>query len=463
MGFYIRQALGFFLQIFPCMVLCVLPWGEEAYRFRRKWTLLGFGTAAAVLALAFPLPLFATAGRDSFALFLAANLYMLTSVVLCCAAYFWTIRENAIKKLLAVNLAGVYAAVQFMLVNMAAPFVGAGTPDEVYPPAILGLFLGSTAALFPIAARMMRHTVRCYLRQTEPQLMKREFLWVFFASMAYFALLIFYNTTVDLHYFSGDFWRILSPPFLFAAVVLVAFYWILLREAVRRKEDYERQWHDEIQQLQYRRIVRDMEKTRRMRHDLRHHLGVLYDMAKQGKSGDLQAYLSELLDRTAQNETEWFCENPTVNGLLQNYIGRAREEGVRCVVRAECGDLPVSPVDLTVILGNTLENAVRACAAVPENKWLRASIWVVGGSLAIQVENSCEGVHPARRGWGYRDNEFLPAGAFSSSRAEGGMGLQSITLAAEKYDGDVGFRYSMAAKAFTTRVRLNLHPPGREP
>ena len=110
-----------------------------------------------------------------------------------------------------------------------------------------------------------------------------------------------------------------------------------------------------------------------------------------------------------------------------------------------------------------LENAVRACAAVPENKWLRASIWVVGGSLAIQVENSCEGVHPARRGWGYRDNEFLPAGAFSSSRAEGGMGLQSITLAAEKYDGDVGFRYSMAAKAFTTRVRLNLHPPGREP
>lgn len=36
-----------------------------------------------------------------------------------------------------------------------------------------------------------------------------------------------------------------------------------------------------------------------------------------------------------------------VNGLLQYYVGQARDEGIRCEVYAECGDLANESEDLT--------------------------------------------------------------------------------------------------------------------
>lgn len=148
------------------------------------------------------------------------------------------------------------------------------------------------------------------------------------------------------------------------------------------------------------------------------------------------------------------CNNLTINGLLQNYIGRAEDEGITCTVNAACGELSVHPVDLTVILGNALENSVRAAAAC-SNKWLRVEIGVVGSSLAIQVANSCEGVHFAK---GMHGAQFLPAEAFISDRAGGGFGLRSIALAAEKYDGEAAFCYNAGENSFTARILLNLIP-----
>ena len=155
-----------------------------------------------------------------------------------------------------------------------------------------------------------------------------------------------------------------------------------------------------------------MEKTRRARHDLRHHLGVLSSMAEHGDVQEIRDYISELLKQTARIDMKWFCENTTVNGLLQYYIGMAEEYGIDCTVHAKCGELSVSPVDLTVILGNALENAVNASRKCGENRWIRVAVGVISGSLAIQIDNACESIHPSETE--YRDNVFLPARAFLS-------------------------------------------------
>ncbi len=33
MSFYLRHAAGFFLQLYPCAILCFLPFGAERLRF----------------------------------------------------------------------------------------------------------------------------------------------------------------------------------------------------------------------------------------------------------------------------------------------------------------------------------------------------------------------------------------------------------------------------------------------
>lgn len=236
------------------------------------------------------------------------------------------------------------------------------------------------------------------LKSMEARLVWREFLWVFVLSLAYIAVIIYYDTvireTTAAEWFD-EFWRIISLPFLFAAAVLVIFYWVLLKDAVRRKEEFERQRAAEWQQLQYIHITQDIENTRRLRHDMRHHLNALYNLLRQGKAEEAERYLQEIIGATERTETEWFCRDLTVNALLQNYIGRAREAGISCTVKAECGKLSLSPVDLTVILANALENAVRA-AGETNAPWLDVKIGVVGGSLAVEVENSCASVQFAR-------------------------------------------------------------------
>lgn len=453
--FYLRNALGFFIQFGGPMALCFLPWGKESYRFPRKLTLGCFIAALFLFSALFPLPF---AESEPSWLSLWANGYMLGVLLACCIAYFFLIREHFIKKLLVVDFALVYAVVQYMTVSIATNLLHDDGYDGIYSLITFLCFAVSALVYLPPMALMMARTVKKYLQSMEARLVRREFLWVFILSLVYIGVIIYYDTvireTTAAEWFD-EFWRIISLPFLFAAAVLFVFYWVLLKDAVRRKEEFERRRAAELQQLQYKHIMQDIENTRRMRHDMRHHLGVLYDLLRQDKREEAENYLKEVIGSTERTETEWFCKDLTVNALLQNYIGRAREEGIRCAVSAECGELPVSPADLTVILANALENAVRA-AAEAENGFLHIKIGVIGGSLAIEVQNSCSGV---RFAGGARGEEFLPASAFLSGREEGGMGLKSIAAMAEKYGGEALFCYSPAQQKFTARVRLNLRPP----
>lgn len=246
-----------------------------------------------------------------------------------------------------------------------------------------------------------------------------------------------------------------DASFLLAAVILCIFYWTLFRESVRRKRDSDQQKALEIQQFQYEKITQEMEQTRRMRHDMRHYLASLSDMLAQGKTGEMKDYLSEVTENTAKGGSEVYCRNVTVNGLLQYYVGLAESEGIRCEVQADCTDLTISPVDLTVLFGNVMENAIRACREFTENRYILIQVAVMGGSLMVQVINPCKDIHPSGR---YRlDSGFLPAAAFCSARAGGGYGLRSMEHTAQKYDGNATFRFDETNKTFTTRIRLNLY------
>ena len=193
-----------------------------------------------------------------------------------------------------------------------------------------------------------------------------------------------------------------------------------------------------------------------MRHDLRHYLNGLADLLEQDKAEEMKDYLAQVIDRASRRENETYCLNPVINGLLQYYAGLAGQEGIRCQVQADCGELTVSAADLTVMLGNTMENAIRSCKGCGNDGWITIQIGVIGGSLVMQVENPCVHIHPTGR---YPlDGAFLPAAAFASTREGGGYGLSSIEHTAQRYGGDAFFRYDEQAKTFTTRIRLNLHP-----
>lgn len=76
----------------------------------------------------------------------------------------------------------------------------------------------------------------------------------------------------------------------------------------------------EIQQIQYEKIVGEIEDVQRMRHDLRYHYKSLNDMLEKGQLGEIKEYLSRMIDTTVRREKR---------GLLQEH-GSKRIAAILC-------------------------------------------------------------------------------------------------------------------------------------
>lgn len=453
MSFYLRHAVGFFIQLFPCGLLCFLPFSGEKLRFRRKWIFTALTISILLLSMLFPLVLTVTSSMPFGDII--HNLYMLSAVILMVVAYLWLLREVLVKKLLVIYLTMFYEAGQYWLVVMILPLLNHGHyTGEVYPAQVLFLWGVTTVVMLPMAILAFRSVVRDFISEIEPESMKQEFFMVMFSTLIYFVLMIYYNSVAD--YTSLAYWRLYGPPFLLVSVEQCLVYWLLLRESVRRKRDSEKQKALEIQQLQYENITREMENARRMRHDMRHYLNGLIELLEQNRKEEMKDYLLEVIEHTSGRANEVYCQNSTINGLLQYYVGQAQEEGIRCDVQAECGELTISSTDLTVLFGNAMENSIHACQKIKENRWISIQVGTIGDSLVVQISNPCQKIYPS--GHYQLDGEYLPAAAFLSSRVGGGYGLGSMEHTAQKYGGDARFRFDEDTKTFTTRIRLNLHP-----
>lgn len=453
MSYFLRNSSGFFLQFASLMALYLIPFPPQSFRLSPKWAWIGCGVLGVLSSVLFPFLMYWVMPQiESFSPI--ANLYMLFWILVFIAVYFWIIREALMKKLLVVFLVFFYGATQLLLVNLFTPLFPGGVLSEVYPPLALVLYAVTTAVLFPLGAGMMRKVMREYLSEIETDNIRREFGLVLTVTLLYAVLLFTYTSPVRLE--KGVDWWSIAPPMLFAIVIMSLFYWTFFRESVRRKRESEIRRTMKIQQLQYEKIIGEMENSRRVRHDMRHYLNGLYNLLEQNRVEDMKTYLSEVIESVTRRENEIYCQNMVVNGLLQYYVGLARSEGIQCSVQAQCGDLEISSTDLTVMFGNAMENAIRACRTCEADRWIAIQIGLFGGSFMVQISNSCQEIHPSGS---YRlDDGFLPAEAFISTRVGGGYGLGSLSHTAQKYGGDARFQFDAKKKVFTARIRLNLHP-----
>lgn len=454
---FLRNSLGFFIQLFPCMFMIFLPFSPEAYRFQRKWVFAGVALGAAVLAMLFPVFLYSV---QAWNVALTANLFMSGVILLTLVSFVWLVREVLIKKVLIFFIASFYAAAQYWLVNTLCGFLGPFLPLSlereswaVYSPLGLAMYLLTALLLLPFMLIFVIRPLKEYIQEVETREMRREFLVLIVSTVIFIVLMMF----LDLSYYGLEYRLYLQelPLFLLALLDQILIFWLVFRESVRRKRDNEQQRTLEIQQLQYEQIVGDMESTRRMRHDLRHHCNALSALLEQGQWEEMKDYLANLSNAATQRINEVYCKNMTVNGLLQYYVGQAKDGDIRCEVRAECGELGIAPEDLTVVLGNAFENAIHACKKLSQNRWINLHIGTVQGSLAIEISNSCKGIRFNRRF--QTEDGFAPAEAFLSDREGGGYGLRSIAHTAQKYGGTAKFRFNPEKETFTTRIRLNTH------
>lgn len=211
----------------------------------------------------------------------------------------------------------------------------------------------------------------------------------------------------------------------------------------------------QVQREQYAGLSESAAQAKAARHDLRHQFSVLSSYQARGDMEGLGRYLHQLTDSLPAAPEHIWCENYAVNAIASHYLTMAQAEGitldVRMSVPAQIGAVP--DIDLCVIVGNLLENALEACRRMASGeRFIRVLSRVQKKEyLSLMVENSFDGLWREKNGV-YFSRKQESAAVCSAARE--GVGLSSVQAVCDKHDGVL--RVAVDANNFKTSVLISM-------
>ncbi len=164
-------------------------------------------------------------------------------------------------------------------------------------------------------------------------------------------------------------------------------------------------------------------------HDISHYLKTIGELAKENRNDNIISILQDLNIELENSVFTIFCSNPVVNSILSEKKSSAEKKGITLDIYVEPGVdfVKITDADLITILGNLLDNALRAAESV-DNKFITIRIYsdVEGYFKVIKIKNY------------YKDSIFNNGSGFVSTKNEKGIhgvGIKSVEKTLKKYDG----------------------------
>ena len=283
-------------------------------------------------------------------------------------------------------------------------------------------------------------------------------MWRHFWKIPLFSTLfgMLYCTVTDVYAYAS--WQFLVSRYLMLlGACYVSYVALKVMEATCRRTQLEEalKYVDQsllTQKKQFDSLSAHMDEARRARHDLRQHLAAVQSYIERDDKAGLAEYIDLYRAGLPVDTEEYFCANTVVNAVVSYYAARARNAGIGFSARVEYPkEAPVSNTDMTVLLGNLLENAVEACGReATEGQSIQLLVKRRGSStLMVMVDNTC------------RAAVTFSDGIPLSSKREGmGIGVASVREIAARYGGAVQFKQENGV--FHASVMLSIVPTGSE-
>ena len=248
-------------------------------------------------------------------------------------------------------------------------------------------------------------------------------------------------------------WRYLAYRMIASAVVMISYYILVkimeqtrqntvLQEKIRTSQEVL-----EMQRQHYQLLTNRIQEARSIRHDFHHHLLAMQAYLDGKQYEQLTDYLAQYAREFSPPSQAPLCRHYLADAVLQHYQSQATDQG--CEFRTYV-DIPpqlsISDLDLCIVLGNLLENALEGNRRLPpDEQMLHLHLKRQGEMLILTLDNRFDGsLH-------YREGTLL---SHKRGGAVEGIGLQSVRAIAEKYQGVV--RVEPNANVFKVSVMLTL-------
>ena len=182
-----------------------------------------------------------------------------------------------------------------------------------------------------------------------------------------------------------------------------------------------------MQRQQYDYQMQQSAAIRRFKHDLANHIGVLRELMNQERTEAAKEYMDTIWDLQDGFDLKIHTGDSSLDVIMNYYFCLAGKENIEFTVSGKLtGKMNLEMFDITILMGNILQNAVEAAAqaAVPK---IRVELAEHKKEIFIVVSNSvAEKVNTKK-------DFFMTS---KGDKANHGFGMKNIAATVEKYHGE---------------------------
>ena len=238
-----------------------------------------------------------------------------------------------------------------------------------------------------------------------------------------------FSTIIILLYLGILFLGVYYDGFIAGGIAALIFILLeyLLQRIMKREEDKTIIYQNKLMKQQMDEIENIYMTMRGWRHDYHNHLQSLKGYLSLNKVDQMKNYLNELETDLDSIDTLYHSGNLQLDSILNAKLSIAEKGQIRIHCDASIPpQLHVSDLDLCVILGNLLDNAIESCRKIknPDERFIRVYIGILKKQLYISITNATSETVKQRT-----DHYF------TTKRGDHGHGLKRVDQVVKKYDG----------------------------
>ena len=162
-------------------------------------------------------------------------------------------------------------------------------------------------------------------------------------------------------------------------------------------------------------------ETEAVEHDMQKHLNLIKELLKGHPDYILKEYAADLDAQINSIPKVIKTKNRIISALLTEKVNIADKNNIAVNLDIRLGgEIKIAPIDICIMLGNALDNAIEACQGLSHEKQIDLSIIQKESSIAMIIEN-----------------KYNPGIEKRNRMGKQGYGLKNIKKVAEKYNGTV--------------------------
>lgn len=172
---------------------------------------------------------------------------------------------------------------------------------------------------------------------------------------------------------------------------------------------------------------KNINDTRKIKHDMKNHMYAIKNMAKNNMSKDIITYTNDILGKIEGEKVYINTGNYLIDGILNVKFEEMKNQGIDFKYNVKIPEgIKLPEFEVITILGNLLDNAIEGVKLIKDNRYIEVFISYKDSNLLIKIVNTFDGLV-------IKDNKgFISR---KGEKAYHGIGLENVREQVEKSNG----------------------------